>query len=68
MKGQIMAAKQYGTPITPTLSVEKVIEEIAEHLNWPKGDVIGYAITQVRPSLMEHPRALRFSEDESQGS
>lgn len=63
-----MAAKQYGTPITPTLSVEKVIEDIADHLNWSKGDVIGYAVREVMPSLMAHPRALRFSEDEDNPS
>lgn len=55
-------AKEYGTPIATSKAVKDIIDEIADHLNWSKGKVVGYCVSHCKDELMGHPRAIRFDE------
>lgn len=52
-------AKEYGVPVRPEASVEMRLNELADHLNWSKGDVLRHAVNSMYDDLMSLPRAVR---------
>ena len=55
-------AKEYGTAIKPSAQANKLIEEMADHMDWSKSDIVSHCVAVAYDTVINLPRAIRPGE------